>query len=83
MKITTAGPLASRAACRSSSCREGRLGSPYEDVDISKAVNRSAEFRGKNPLGTPPLLELDDGTYIAEERRDLVATSRKPIQIRP
>jgi len=39
---------------------------PYEDVDISKAVNRSAEFRGKNPLGTLPLLELDDGTYIAE-----------------
>ena len=37
-----------------------------KQVDIVKADNRSAEFRGKNPLGTLPLLELDDGTYIAE-----------------
>jgi glutathione S-transferase len=39
---------------------------PYEQVDIAKADNRSAEFRRKNPLGTLPVLELDDGTYIAE-----------------
>src|SRR4029450_3053044 len=39
---------------------------PYEDVDISKADNRSPEFRRKNPLGTLPVLELDDGTFIAE-----------------
>ena len=39
---------------------------PYEEVDIGKADNRSAEFRRKNPLGTLPVLELDDGTYIAE-----------------
>ena len=38
----------------------------YEEVDIGKADNRSAEFRRKNPLGTLPVLELDDGTYIAE-----------------
>ena len=39
---------------------------PYEQVDIAKADNRSAEFRRKNPLGTLPVLELDDGTCIAE-----------------
>ena len=39
---------------------------PYEQVDIVKADNRSAEFRRKNPLGTLPVLELDDGTFIAE-----------------
>jgi glutathione S-transferase len=39
---------------------------PYEQVDITKADNRSPAFRAKNPLGTLPVLELDDGTYIAE-----------------
>jgi glutathione S-transferase len=39
---------------------------PYEEVDIAKAVNRSSEFRKKNPMGTVPVLELDDGTCIAE-----------------
>jgi glutathione S-transferase len=39
---------------------------PYEEVDIVKAVNRTPEFRKKNPLGTVPVLELDDGTCISE-----------------
>ena len=39
---------------------------PYEQVDITKADNRSPAFRAKNPLGTLPVLELDDGTHIAE-----------------
>jgi glutathione S-transferase len=39
---------------------------PTEQVDIIKAVNREPAFRGKNPLGTVPVLELDDGTCIAE-----------------
>jgi glutathione S-transferase len=39
---------------------------PYEDVDINNAVNRGPEFRKKNPMGTLPVLELDDGTCIAE-----------------
>jgi glutathione S-transferase len=39
---------------------------PYEEVDIVKAVNRSDDFRKKNPLGTVPVLELDDGTFISE-----------------
>lgn len=39
---------------------------PYEQVDIAKADNRSDAFRSKNPFGTLPVLELDDGTYIAE-----------------
>ena len=39
---------------------------PYEDVNIGKAVNRGSEFRQKNPMGTLPVLELDDGTCISE-----------------
>jgi glutathione S-transferase len=39
---------------------------PYEEIDIVKAVNRGPEFRQKNPLGTVPVLELDDGTCISE-----------------
>jgi glutathione S-transferase len=39
---------------------------PYVQVDIAKAENRSEDFRKKNPLGTLPVLELDDGTEIAE-----------------
>jgi len=38
----------------------------YEQVDIVAAANRAPEFRAKNPLGTLPVLELDDGTCIAE-----------------
>jgi len=39
---------------------------PYEQVDIGNAVNRGDEFRKKNPMATLPVLELDDGTCIAE-----------------
>ncbi len=39
---------------------------PYEQVDIATAANRAPEFRKKNPLGVLPVLELDDGTCIAE-----------------
>ncbi len=40
---------------------------PYEDVDISSAVNRKPEYRKNiNPMGEVPVLELDDGTHIAE-----------------
>ncbi|MGH8011587.1 MAG: glutathione S-transferase, partial [Candidatus Binataceae bacterium] len=39
---------------------------PYEEVDLAKAANRTPEFRKKNPLAGVPVLELDDGTCIAE-----------------
>jgi len=39
---------------------------PVEQVDIGKAVNRQPPFLAKNPLGGLPVLELDDGTFIAE-----------------
>lgn len=39
---------------------------PYEDIDIGKAVNRQPEFMKKNPMAGVPVLELDDGTCIAE-----------------
>lgn len=38
----------------------------YEPVDIVKAVNRGPEFRKINPMAGVPVLELDDGTHIAE-----------------
>jgi glutathione S-transferase len=39
---------------------------PYQEVDLAKAENRQPEFRKINPLATVPVLELDDGTHIAE-----------------
>jgi glutathione S-transferase len=39
---------------------------PYEQVNIATAENRQPEFLARNPLGGVPVLELDDGTYIAE-----------------
>ncbi len=39
---------------------------PTVQVDLGKAENRQPEFLAKNPMGTVPVLELDDGRYIAE-----------------
>jgi glutathione S-transferase len=39
---------------------------PYQQIDIGKAENRKPPFLAKNPLGGLPVLELDDGTCIAE-----------------
>ena len=38
----------------------------YEEVDIQKRGSRTPEFKRKNPLGNVPVLELDDGTCIAD-----------------
>lgn len=39
---------------------------PSVQVDIGKAENRSAEYLARNPMGGVPILELDDGTILAE-----------------
>lgn len=40
---------------------------PFEHVDIMKRENRTPEFlEEKNRMGGLPVLELDDGTHIAE-----------------
>jgi glutathione S-transferase len=39
---------------------------PVVPVDIGKAENRQPAFLAKNPMGGLPVLELDDGTCIAE-----------------
>ncbi len=39
---------------------------PYEQIDLAKAENRQPAFLARNPLGGVPVLELDDGTLIAE-----------------
>jgi glutathione S-transferase len=52
---------------------------PYQEVDLAKAENRQPEFRTINPLATVPVLELDDGTHIAES----VAICRYFEQLHP
>lgn len=39
---------------------------PVEQVDLGKQQNSSPEFLAINPLGRVPVLELDDGTHLAE-----------------
>lgn len=39
---------------------------PTLQVDLGKAETRSDAFLARNPLGGVPVLELDDGTQIAE-----------------
>jgi glutathione S-transferase len=45
-----------------------QLGLPYERVqyDIDRRETRTAEFLLKNPNGRIPVLELEDGTFLAE-----------------
>ncbi len=39
---------------------------PMVQVDLGKGENRQPDFLKINPLGTVPVLELDDGTHLAE-----------------
>lgn len=39
---------------------------PLEHVDIVKREQKTPDFLAKNPIGSIPVLELDDGTCIAE-----------------
>jgi glutathione S-transferase len=39
---------------------------PRVEVDLAKLEHKTAEFAGLNPFETIPVLELDDGTRIAE-----------------
>ena len=39
---------------------------PDEQVDLAKAQNRAPEFLKINPFGGVPVLQLDDGTNLAE-----------------
>jgi glutathione S-transferase len=45
-----------------------RLGDdvPFEEFDMESAGHRDPAFRARNPMGTLPVLELDDGTVLAE-----------------
>lgn len=39
---------------------------PYVQVELARKENRRPEFLAINPAGTVPVLELDDGSYLAE-----------------
>ncbi len=45
---------------------EKGLAVPVETIDIMKRANRQPPFLERNPLGGIPVLELDDGSHIAE-----------------
>jgi hypothetical protein len=42
------------------------IGAPYELTMIAPQQRRSAEHRGRHPLGCVPALELDDGSVMFE-----------------
>ena len=52
---------------------------PTVQVDIGKAENRQPAYLARNPLGGIPVLELDDGSHIAES----VAICRYFEEIQP
>ena len=39
---------------------------PFEPVDLGTGAHKTPDFLAKNPAGQVPVLELDDGTCIAE-----------------
>jgi glutathione S-transferase len=39
---------------------------PRVEIDLAGAENRGAAFRVRNPIGQLPVLELDDGSHLAE-----------------
>ncbi len=43
-------------------------GVPIEkiDIDMTSGENKDESFLAKNPMGTLPVLEFDDGSYLAE-----------------
>ncbi|MGO9603967.1 MAG: glutathione S-transferase family protein [Candidatus Binataceae bacterium] len=45
---------------------EKGLNIPIQEVDLYARQSRTPEFLKKNPAGQVPLLELDDGSYLAE-----------------
>jgi glutathione S-transferase len=45
---------------------EKKLEIPFVSVDLRKGEHRTPEFLAKNPIGLVPVLELDDGTCLAE-----------------
>jgi glutathione S-transferase len=58
---------------------EKGLAIPTVEVDLNARENHTPAFREKNPIGSVPVLELDDGTCIAES----VAICRYLEGIRP
>ncbi len=45
---------------------EKKLEVPVSPVDLGERQNATPEFLAMNPLGRVPVLELDDGSYLAE-----------------
>ncbi|MBS3803991.1 MAG: glutathione S-transferase family protein [Oleiphilaceae bacterium] len=38
----------------------------FVEIDLAKGENLTPEYRARNPMKKVPVMELDDGTYIAE-----------------
>jgi glutathione S-transferase len=47
---------------------KGILGITREYVDLNAGQHRTPEFRARNPMARVPVLELDDGRFLAETR---------------
>lgn len=45
---------------------EKRVSVPVEEYDLEAGAHKTPAFLAKNPLGALPVLELDDGTTLAE-----------------
>lgn len=58
---------------------EKGLSIPTVEIDMMGGENRAETFLAKNPMGTMPVLEFDDGEYLAE----LIAICRYFEELHP
>ncbi len=48
--------------------KEKRVEIPSTEIDLRAGENLSPEYRARNMMGRVPVLELDDGSYLAESQ---------------
>src|SRR6202046_76170 len=66
MKIYDFTGAPNRRRVRVFLAEKGITNVPFEQVNLGTADNRKPDFLKINPMGGIPVLELDDGTHIAE-----------------
>jgi glutathione S-transferase len=68
MKLYTSARAPSPRRVEMFIAEKGLIGIARQDVDLNAGEHRQTDFLRVNPLARVPVLELDDGRYLAESR---------------